>query len=52
MDERRIDLDVDEAILAERRKNWKVPEPRYPTGVLAKFATLVTGADQGATTQP
>ncbi len=46
----KIDLLVDEATLAERRKNWKLPEPRYTSGVLAKFARLVEGADKGAIT--
>jgi len=49
---RRIDLLVDEAELSARRANWKLPEPRYQTGALAKYARLVTGADQGAVTQP
>ncbi|MFA5566270.1 MAG: dihydroxy-acid dehydratase [Acidimicrobiia bacterium] len=47
-----IELMVDEATLAERRKNWKVPEPRYTKGVLAKFAKLVQGAEVGAVTEP
>jgi dihydroxy-acid dehydratase len=49
---RTIDLLVDEATLASRRLDWKLPEPRYTTGVLAKFARLVTGADRGAVTEP
>jgi dihydroxy-acid dehydratase len=49
---RTIDLLVDEATLAARRADWKLPEPRYTTGVLAKFARLVTGADRGAVTEP
>ena len=49
---RTVDLDVDEAELARRRKDWKLPEPRYTTGVLAKYARLVTGADRGAITEP
>ncbi len=49
---RTIDLLVDEATLAARRLDWKLPEPRYTTGVLAKFARLVTGADRGAVTEP
>jgi dihydroxy-acid dehydratase len=49
---RTIDVSVDAATLAERRRGWKLPEPRYTTGVLAKYARLVTGADQGAITQP
>ena len=31
---------------------WKLPEPRYTTGVLAKYARLVTGAERGAVTEP
>ena len=48
----RIDLLVDEDTLAARRENWKIPPPRYTTGVLAKFARLVQGADRGAVTEP
>jgi dihydroxy-acid dehydratase len=49
---RTIDVLVDEATLAARRLDWKLPEPRYTTGVLAKYARLVTGADRGAVTEP
>ena len=49
---RTIDLLVDDAELAARRQLWKLPEPRYTTGVLAKYARLVTGADRGAVTEP
>ena len=47
-----IDLLVDDAELAARKKDWKLPPPRYTTGVLAKYARLVTGADRGAITEP
>ena len=47
-----IDLIVDETELARRRAQWKLPEPRYTTGVLAKYARLVTGAERGAVTEP
>jgi dihydroxy-acid dehydratase len=49
---RSIDLLVDDAELTRRKGEWKLPPPRYTTGVLAKYARLVTGADQGAITQP
>jgi dihydroxy-acid dehydratase len=49
---RSIELLVDDAELAVRRAGWKVPPPRYTTGVLAKFARLVTGAERGAITEP
>jgi dihydroxy-acid dehydratase len=51
-DARTIDLLVDDATLATRRSGLKLPEPRYTTGVLAKYARLVTGADRGAITEP
>ena len=49
---RSVDLLVDNETLARRRADWKLPEPRYTTGVLAKYAKLVTGAERGAITQP
>ncbi|HEX2064240.1 MAG TPA: dihydroxy-acid dehydratase [Acidimicrobiales bacterium] len=49
--DRRVDVLVAEAELAERRRDWKLPTPRYTSGVLAKFARLVTGAEKGAVTQ-
>ena len=49
---RRIDLQVSPVELENRRANWKLPEPRYRSGVLAKYARLVTGADKGAVTEP
>jgi dihydroxy-acid dehydratase len=49
---RTIDLLVDEAELERRRADWKLPPPRYTTGVLAKFARLVSGAERGAVTEP
>ncbi|MDE3086956.1 MAG: dihydroxy-acid dehydratase [Acidobacteriota bacterium] len=47
-----IDLEVAAEELERRRSQWKVPEPRYTTGVLAKYARLVTGAERGAVTEP
>jgi dihydroxy-acid dehydratase len=49
---KRIDLVVDDAEIARRRSQWKLPEPRYTSGVLAKYARLVTGAERGAVTEP
>jgi dihydroxy-acid dehydratase len=49
---RTIDLLVSPEQLAHRRADWKRPEPRYRTGVLAKYARLVTGAERGAVTEP
>ena len=47
-----IELKVDEAELARRKADWKLPEPRYTSGVLAKYAKLVQGAELGAVTLP
>jgi len=48
----RVDLLVDEDELSRRRAGLKPFEPRYTTGVLAKYARLVTGAERGAVTEP
>jgi dihydroxy-acid dehydratase len=50
--EGRLDVLVDPAELERRREQWKPPIPRYPTGVLAKYARLVVGAERGAVTEP
>ncbi|MGH8908000.1 MAG: dihydroxy-acid dehydratase [Egibacteraceae bacterium] len=47
---RRLDLHVPAEELERRRAGLKHPEPRYPTGVLAKYAKLVSGAEHGAIT--
>ena len=49
---RKIDLDVAASDIAARKANWKLPEPRYTHGVLAKYDRLVTGAEKGAVTEP
>ncbi len=46
----KLDLLISEAELAKRKKGWKPNPPRYTSGVLAKFAKLVQGADRGAIT--
>jgi dihydroxy-acid dehydratase len=47
---RRMDLDVPEDVLAERRSRWQAPAPRYLGGVMAKYAALVSSASEGAVT--
>jgi len=34
--------------LADRRKSWRVPEPRFRTGWLARYARMATSANTGA----
>ena len=48
---RAIDMVVDDAELVKRRAGWKLPPPRYTSGVLAKYARLAAGADRGAITE-
>ena len=48
--ERRLDLDVAHATLEARRGRLAPPGPRYRSGVLAKYAQLVQGAETGAVT--
>jgi dihydroxy-acid dehydratase len=45
-----IDHDVAADELARRKADWKLPEPRYTKGVLAKYARLAQGAERGAIT--
>ena len=45
-----IDLHVSNEELDKRKKDWKKPEANYTTGALAKFATLVGSAANGAVT--
>ena len=45
-----LDLLVDPAELEKRKVSWKPNPARYTTGVLAKFAKLVQGAETGAIT--
>jgi dihydroxy-acid dehydratase len=47
---KRLDLLVDEAELARRRTEWTAPPPRYASGVMAKYAALVSSASEGAVT--
>jgi dihydroxy-acid dehydratase len=46
-----IDLLVGADELAKRKAEWKPIEPRYTSGVLAKYARLATGAERGAITE-
>ena len=47
---RRLVLEVGDAVLRERLAAWAAPAPRYATGVLAKYARLVSSASLGAVT--
>jgi dihydroxy-acid dehydratase len=45
-----LEVDVCKDELARRRAEWKAPSPRYTTGVLHKYARLVSSASLGAVT--
>jgi dihydroxy-acid dehydratase len=48
---RRLDVELSEQELSERRARWTPPPPRYSSGVLAKYARLVSSASEGAVTR-
>ena len=52
LEENSIDIVVPESELAQRRKEWKPRKPNYEKGALAKYASLVTSASEGAITKP
>ncbi|MBE0595975.1 MAG: dihydroxy-acid dehydratase, partial [Desulfuromonadales bacterium] len=45
---RRLQLLVDDEILAARRARWQRPEPKIKSGWLARYASVVTSANTGA----
>jgi dihydroxy-acid dehydratase len=48
---RKVEAEVSDAELRERMKAWKPNPPRYPSGVFAKYAALVSSAAEGAVTR-
>jgi dihydroxy-acid dehydratase len=46
-----LELLVEPAELSRRKADWKLPEPRYTSGFLAKYAKLAQGAERGAITE-
>jgi dihydroxy-acid dehydratase len=51
-DNNSIELHVSEDELKERKEHWSRPVPNYTDGALAKYASLVGSAAQGAITKP
>ncbi|MBI2227491.1 MAG: dihydroxy-acid dehydratase [Deltaproteobacteria bacterium] len=47
---RRLDVEISPQELSSRLRQWTPPPPRYTTGVMAKYAKLVSSASQGAVT--
>ncbi|MBO6112649.1 MAG: dihydroxy-acid dehydratase [Lachnospiraceae bacterium] len=46
--ENSLNVDVSDEVLEERRKNWKMREPKVKTGYLARYEKLVTSGNRGA----
>jgi dihydroxy-acid dehydratase len=49
-DKRELSTQVSDEELKKRKAQWKAPQPRYTTGVMAKYARLVSSASTGAVT--
>jgi dihydroxy-acid dehydratase len=49
---RSLNVALTDAELQRRMSTWKAPSPRYSTGVMAKYALMVSSAAQGAVTTP
>jgi dihydroxy-acid dehydratase len=49
---RTLSVGLSDSEIAARLKDWRAPEPRYKTGVMAKYASLVSSASEGAVTRP
>ena len=47
---RRLDLEISPEELSSRLRQWTPRPPRYTSGVMAKYAKLVSSASQGAVT--
>ncbi|WP_301000624.1 dihydroxy-acid dehydratase [uncultured Parasutterella sp.] len=46
--EHKLEVELSDEVLEERRKNWKPREPRITTGYLARYAKLVSSGTSGA----
>ena len=51
-DDNSINIHVSEDELNQRKEKWVCPPPNYTSGALAKYASLVGSAAQGAITKP
>jgi dihydroxy-acid dehydratase len=47
---RRLDVELTDQELQARLSQWTPPKPRYTSGVMAKYARLVSSASEGAVT--
>jgi len=49
---RTLNVEISDAEMQRRMSTWKAPAPRFSTGVMAKYALMVSSAAQGAVTTP
>jgi dihydroxy-acid dehydratase len=49
---RKLDVEISAAELQTRLRGFSPPPPKYRTGVFAKYASLVSSAEDGAVTSP
>src|SRR3989338_9015198 len=47
---RKLEVVLAQSEIKRRLKSWKAPKPRYVSGVMAKYARLVSSASKGAVT--
>jgi dihydroxy-acid dehydratase len=47
---RQLRVELSDRDISERLAGWKAPAPRFQTGVMAKYAKLVSSASLGAVT--
>jgi dihydroxy-acid dehydratase len=52
VNQRKLEVEINDATLKHRLAEWKAPKPKYSTGVFAKYAALVHSASEGAITKP
>lgn len=52
VNKRLLQMEVTDEVIKKRMSEWKPPQPRYPAGVFAKYAALVSSASEGAITSP
>ncbi len=52
IENRTLSVALSDEEIEDRLRDWKDPQPRYETGVFAKYAALVSSASEGAITRP
>jgi dihydroxy-acid dehydratase len=52
IESRTLSVALSDEDIEDRLKDWQDPQPRYETGVFAKYAALVSSASEGAITRP